>query len=124
MDNRGFFINTSTLTNSRKAKDARGRLSNFFEDLCLAVLGDVMSDLKVSKCSTSLSMYHSLWDSFPVKMTHLIQKLDVLQQDRSPGSSCHGGRLGVNGTPISSSEDIRFLDRKKEKKNLDLISAC
>jgi len=70
--------NTITLTNSRKANDARGLLSNVFEDLGLAVLGDVMSDLKISECSTSLGMYHSLWDSFPVKVTHLIQKLDVL----------------------------------------------
>lgn len=79
MDNSFLYItNTSTLTNSRKPNDARGLVSNFFEDLGLAVLGDVMSDLKVSKCSTSLGMYHSLWDSFPVKMTHLIQKLGVL----------------------------------------------
>ena len=68
-----------------------------------------MSNLKVTKGSTSLGVYHSLRDSFPVKVAHLIQKLDILKQDRSSRSHCHGGCLGINGNSISSCEDIRCL---------------
>ena len=111
------------LTHCGKSYNTGCPFANSVKNGCLAIFADVMGDLKVSKCSTSLGMYHSLWDSFPVKMTHLIQKLDILQQDRSPRSNCHGGGLCVNGTPSSSGEHIRCLDNKTTKKN-ELQTFC
>ena len=102
-------------TYCRKSGNTRCPLSNSVEDCSLAVFGNVMSDLKISKCTTSLGMYHSLWDPFSVKVAHLIQKLYILQQNGSPGSNCHGRCLCVNWTPSSSSENIwRLVKNTKD----------
>ena len=81
-----------------------------------------MCDLKVSKCTTSLGMYHSLWDPFSVKVAHLIQKLRVLQQDGPPGPCCHGGCLCVDWAPSSSGENITLLDTIKYENVTSLLT--
>ena len=81
-----------------------------------------MCDLKVSKCTTSLGMYHSLWDPFSIKVAHLIQKLRVLQQDGPPGPCCHGGCLCVDWAPSSSGENITLLDTIKYENVTTLLT--
>ena len=107
----------NSLTNCWEANQAWGLLSNCVKDLRLAVLWDVMSNFKVPKRSTALGVYHSFGDSLPVKMTHLIQELDILQQEGSAGSHWHGGGLSVDGSTISSSTDIWFLEERKMRPN-------
>lgn len=65
-------------TDGGKSYNTRCSFANSVKYLGLAVFSDIMCNLKVSKCSTSLGMNNSLWDSLTIEVAHLIQKLDIL----------------------------------------------
>jgi hypothetical protein len=46
-------------------------------------VGAVMGDLEGSKCTSSLCMDHTFWDSLACEMRQTLEKLGVLQQDET-----------------------------------------
>lgn len=54
-------------------------------------------------------MHHSLWDSLPVKVGHLVEVHKVLEQDWTPWSSCHGVQLVIHWLTMAGCQDIRSL---------------
>lgn len=53
------------------------------------ILCDVMSNIEVAVSSSSLSVDHSLRDSFAVELGELIDEMDILKEKGSSSSSAH-----------------------------------
>lgn len=67
-----------------------------FENLCTRVFGDIVSDFEVSEGTSALGVDDALWDSLAVKVSDLVDEVDVLQQDRSVDSDSLGSCLDSN----------------------------
>jgi hypothetical protein len=78
----------SLTSDGRETHRNRRPLANLLKNLRCGVLGDVMRDFKVSESSTAFCMLHSFRDALAIKMGNRVEKVDVLQQDRSTRSNC------------------------------------
>lgn len=73
-------------------QNTHGALSNFFEDLCTGVLCDVVRYGEVTKRSSALGVHDALRNSLAIKVRHLVEEVDILQQDwTSLANSLRGG---------------------------------
>ena len=76
----------------------------------LAVLGDVLGDLKVTERARSLGVHHSLRDPLPVKVGDLIDQLGVGQEDGAAGSGSQGVGLVTDGGAPTGREAVGVLE--------------
>lgn len=73
----------SASSDFRSRRSTHGFLSDLLEDLGAAVLRDVVRDLEVTEGSGALGVHHALRNSLAVKVRHLVEEVDILQQDRT-----------------------------------------
>lgn len=71
----------STHLSTSKTTKTHRSLSNFFKDLCTCIFADVVSDFKMTESTSAFGMNDALWNSFAIEMRHLIDKVDILQQE-------------------------------------------
>ncbi len=67
----------------RKAHKHLGFLANLGEQSRFAVLGDVMSHHKLTKCTRAFGMHATLGNYLTVKVSHFLQKPNILEQHRT-----------------------------------------
>lgn len=72
-------LSTSFDFSSRRS--THGFLSDLLEDLGAAVLCDVVRDLEVAEGSAALGVHHALRNALAVKVRHLVEEVNILQQD-------------------------------------------
>lgn len=65
-------------TNGRESGEDGSSLTNSFEDLGLAELGNVMGNFEVTPSTSTFGVDDSFRDSFSVKVSQLINKMEVL----------------------------------------------
>lgn len=91
------FISQLWLIKTQIQCSTHSALSNFFEDLCARIFGDVVSDFQVTECACTLGMDDSLRDSLAVEVRQFIDEVDVLQKNGSANTGGEGGGLDANG---------------------------
>lgn len=70
-------------TDSGESGEDGGSLSDLAEDFGFAVLGNVIGNLKITVSASTLGMDDSFGNSFSVEMSKLVDKMEVLQKDRT-----------------------------------------
>jgi hypothetical protein len=81
--------------------ETHSALSNFFEDLCARVFGNVVRNFKVTKSSGALCVYDAFWDSLTIEVSHFINKVDILKQEWSTLTDSLRGCLDANWSAMS-----------------------
>jgi hypothetical protein len=79
----------------------------------LAVLGDVLCDLKVPKGSGSLCVDNPLRDPLSVKASHLVEEGVVLEEKGAARAHAQRVHLVVHGAAIARGEQVAALKPKE-----------
>lgn len=72
----------------------------------LGILGNVMSNFEITKCSGTFRMHNSFGHSLAIKMSHFINVDGVLNQKRSSLSSSHRVKTIADGRTMASRENF------------------
>lgn len=91
-------------TDCGKSKEKRSSLADALEKLGLAVLADVMGDLEVPPGAGALGVDDSLGDSFAIECGKLVDKVEILEQNRAILAGCQGILVVVDGVAARGCE--------------------
>jgi hypothetical protein len=80
---------TSFSSDSRESKEQWGSLSNGIEESSLGKMGNIIGNLEDTMSTRSFSMDNSLWNSFSIEVSKLIDQVEVLKEDWSIWASGH-----------------------------------
>ncbi len=80
MTNMSFMSRLRGWPHSGKADEDIGALPDFGQEFCPGVLGYVSGNLKVAMCPGTFGMDDTFWDTLPVEVPQLFQKVCILHQ--------------------------------------------
>jgi len=97
---------TLLTTDSGETKEDGSLLANLVQELGLGNLAKVVSDLKDTMGTGTLGVDNTLRDTFSVEVSELINKMEILKQDRSPLSSSLGSLVVLNRVSVGGCEVV------------------
>lgn len=101
-------IGRSALTAHRGESHGQGgALLDLVEHLGSTVLADVVGHLEVAEGAGTLGVDNALRDALAIEVRHLVKEVNILQQDRTPGTHRLCGILDANGRSMSGGNNSR-----------------
>jgi len=98
-----FSISRSLLTtDSRESSKNRSSLSNSVQELSLGVFSDILGDFEITMGTSSLSVDNSFRNSFSVKVSKLVNQVEVLKEDWAVFTSSEGILVVINRSSVGS----------------------
>lgn len=84
-------------------------LADLLEDLRARVFCDVVRHLEEAESSGSLRMDDALWNAFAIEMRHLVDVVDILEQDGAALADGQRSSLHANRGSMSESCNSRSV---------------
>lgn len=84
------------LSQKSNAQSTYGAFADFLEDLGAGVLADVVSHFKMTECTGTLGVDDALWNSLAIEVRHLVNEVDILEENWAVDADGLSGRLHAN----------------------------
>jgi len=93
-------VGTTLTGNSGEAGENGSSLANVLKEFGLGELRNIMSKFKVTMGTSTLGVDNSLRNTLSVEVSELVNKVEVLEEERTSGSSGHGVLVVIDGSTV------------------------